>query len=84
MVSIKKIEEAKELLKKSGYYVDHLWHVDDVQQRCYCTEKQAQEVLDMALSDDWIKDQLYDSINTAIDTLKLPEEAIMVIDISYL
>ena len=24
------IEQAKEVLKENGYYVDNLWHIDDV------------------------------------------------------
>ena len=76
-MSIKKIEEAKRLLKESGYYIDSLWHVDDVQQRCYCTEEEAQRVLNIALTDDWMNDQLSDSINNAIDQLNLPEEQII-------
>lgn len=39
------IEQAKETLKNAGYFVDNLWHIDDVKVRFKCTDKEAYELL---------------------------------------
>jgi hypothetical protein len=44
------IDEARQLLKKSGYFVDNLWHINDVKERYICTDEQAYEVLSNALT----------------------------------
>jgi len=67
-------EQAKELLKKNGYYIDNLWHVDDVQQRCYCTEEEAQEVLDKALSDEATVGGIFNAIDYFISEEEYPIE----------
>lgn len=38
-------------LKDRGYFVDNLWHIDDVKFRFECTDEQAMEVLDTVFSD---------------------------------
>ena len=38
-------------LKDKGYFVDNLWHIDDVQRMFECTDEQAMEVLDTVLSE---------------------------------
>jgi hypothetical protein len=43
-------EQAKQVLRDAGYYVDNLWHVNDVMDRWECDEHEAQEVLDGALT----------------------------------
>jgi hypothetical protein len=43
-------EQAKQVLRDAGYYVDNLWHVNDVMDRFECDEDEAQEVLDGALT----------------------------------
>ena len=45
-----RFREAKELLKKHGFYVDNLWHVSDVTSFFDCTDEQAREVLDDVLT----------------------------------
>ena len=45
------IEKAKKFLKGNGYYVDTLWHVDDVKGKFECDDHDAYEVLDLILSD---------------------------------
>ncbi len=67
-------EQAKELLKKNGYYIDNLWHVDDVQQRCYCTEEEAQEVLDKSLTDEATVDAIFNAIDYFISEEEYPIE----------
>jgi hypothetical protein len=67
-------DQAKELLKKNGYYIDNLWHVDDVQQRCYCTEEEAQEILDMSHTCESTMSEIYDSIDYFIKEKSHPVE----------
>lgn len=67
-------EQAKELLKKNGYYIDNLWHVDDVQQRCYCTEEEAQEILDMSLTNEVTMEHIHDTIYHFIVEKNLPKD----------
>ena len=38
-------------LKDRGYFVDNLWHIDDVQYRFECTDEEAMEVLDTVFSE---------------------------------
>ena len=39
------IKQAKETLKKNGYFTDNLWSVEDVQDIFNCSNEEAQEVL---------------------------------------
>jgi hypothetical protein len=38
-------------LKNRGYFVDNLWHIEDVQDRFECTDDEAMEVLDTVFSE---------------------------------
>lgn len=67
-------EQAKELLKNNGYYIDNLWHVDDVQQRCYCTQEEAQEILDLSLTNDNTMSQVWFAIDNFIEENDLPKD----------
>ena len=67
-------DQAKELLKKNGYYIDNLWHVDDVQQKCYCTEEEAQEILDMSLTNEGTMEHINDTIYHFIVEKDLPKD----------
>lgn len=67
------IENAKQLLKRNGYYVGNLWQTCDVTMNYDCTEEQAQEVLDGVLTDDYISQQIFEGITMYADNLKLKE-----------
>ena len=56
-------KEAKEVLKNAGYFVDNLWHVNDVQANYDCTEEEAQEVLDGAFNNDATMEQIWFAIS---------------------
>lgn len=59
------IEKAKQILREAGYFVDNLWHVDDVKAQTNCTDdEQAQEILSFALTDGYITEQIFDLIIT--------------------
>lgn len=69
---LKDVNYAKEILKKGGYFVDNLWHVEDVQSWAYeCDEETAQKILNMALTDDYTMEQIWYSIDSACETLAI-------------
>ena len=54
------VEQAKEVLRANGYFVDNLWHVDDVKLRWSCTDDEvAQDVLNRALTNDATMEQVW-------------------------
>lgn len=65
------IEQAKKVLKKYGYYVDNLWHTDDVHRFGDISEDEAYDVLDSVLQNDYtiekINEMLDDEFHTRID-----------------
>jgi hypothetical protein len=65
------IEQAKAILKQHGYFVDNLWSVSDVTDRYECTEEQAYDVLDEALTNEWVMEQIWFSIDDTCDSLKI-------------
>lgn len=58
-----KIEQAKQVLRDNGYYVDNLWSVEDVVSNYNCTDEEAQEVLDGALQNDATMEQIWYAID---------------------
>jgi len=64
-----KIEEAKEVLRNAGYFTDNMWHVNDVKLRFNVTDDEdAQAILEKALTNDWIMEQIHNGIyDTAQD-----------------
>lgn len=58
------VEEAKAVLRENGYFVDNLWHVDDVKLRYNCDDdEQAQDILDNALTNDATMEQIWFAID---------------------
>ena len=61
-------EKAKEVLRKAGYFVDNLWHVDDVKLRfTVSNDEDAQSILNQALTNDWIMEQIHYGISEAAE-----------------
>lgn len=53
-------EKAKEILRKAGYFVDNLWHIDDVKLRFQVfDDEDAQDILRDALVNDWTMEQIH-------------------------
>ena len=64
----KEIEKAREVLREAGYYVDNLWHIDDVRTLFEnVTDEQAQEILDASFQNEATFDQIWMAIECAID-----------------
>jgi hypothetical protein len=57
------IANAKLVLKQAGYFVDNLWHINDVQDRHDCDADTAQEVLYNALTHSYIVERIFDVIH---------------------
>ncbi|MDO6737059.1 hypothetical protein [Wenyingzhuangia sp. 2_MG-2023] len=55
---VDKIQQAKDLLKDNGYFVDNLWTIHDVKKIFECSTNQAQEILKESLVNDSITDQV--------------------------
>jgi hypothetical protein len=65
------IEQAKAILKQHGYFVDNLWSKFDVTDRYKCTDEQAQEVLNTALTNNATMEQVWYAIDDACDSLNI-------------
>lgn len=60
----KEIEKAREVLREAGYYVDNLWHIDDVRTLFEnVTDEQAQEILDKSFQNEATFDQIWFAID---------------------
>lgn len=57
------IEQAKALLKANGFFVDNLWHVNDVKGKFDCTDEQAQSILEQSLTNEATMEQIWFSID---------------------
>lgn len=57
-----KIEQAKQTLKDAGYQVANLWHIDDVKWNYECTDDEAMEVLEDALVNPRIMEEIHYTI----------------------
>jgi hypothetical protein len=61
------IDNAREVLKKYGYYVTHLWHIDDVKFKHECSDEEAYEILENALKNEATYEQIWMGIDYAIE-----------------
>tara|TARA_Y100001963_G_C6725174_1_gene421088 strand:- start:1010 stop:1222 length:213 start_codon:yes stop_codon:yes gene_type:complete len=57
------IKKAKEILSKSGYQVDNLWNIKDVQHKYKCTDDEAMKVLIQALTNEATMEQIWFAID---------------------
>ncbi len=65
------IEQAKQILKDAGYFVDNLWHVSDVKMNYKCTNEEAFEVLFEAFENECTYTQIWNSIDYQAEYLNL-------------
>jgi hypothetical protein len=59
-----KLELAKALLKENGYFVDNLWHTDDVKSRFECDDATAQKILYDALTNEATMEYIWFAIES--------------------
>ncbi len=67
---LKDVLEARALLRSKGYFTDNLWTTDDVTENYECTQEQAQQVLEMALTNTATIEQIWYAIDDACDHLQ--------------
>lgn len=75
MKNQKDIDTARQTLKQAGYYVGNLWSIQDVMGRYECTEEEAQEVLDLSLTNEATMEQIQFSIREFAEILNLKEKS---------
>jgi hypothetical protein len=65
------IDDAKQILESNGYFVANLWHVYDVTSTYKCTDEQAYGVLNDALTNEYVMEQISDTIYLIAEDLNL-------------
>lgn len=65
------IDDAKKLLKEHGYFVENLWQTEDVTINWDCTEEEAQEVLEGALTNEATYQQIWEAISYEAESMNL-------------
>jgi hypothetical protein len=65
MSKLKKVssQDLKDELQSRGFFVDNLWTTEDVKSRFNCTEFEAQEVLEQALTNESTMEQIWYAID---------------------
>lgn len=72
---LEEIENAREILKREGYFVNNLWHIDDVKTFYKCNDEQAMEVLDHVLNgNDCVTDSIWRMIDIITDGLNIEKK----------
>lgn len=60
------IEQAKAILEQYGYYVENLWHVEDVKSMAEndnMSDSEAQKILHLALTSEYLTNEIWFSID---------------------
>jgi len=65
------ISNAIDLLRKEGYFVDALWHTDDIQLTYDCSDEDATSLLDKAFTSDSLYDTIWDEIDFYANDMEL-------------
>lgn len=60
---MEQIEQAKQILKNEGYFIDNLWHIEDVKINHNVTDEQAYKILNKALTNEATMEQIWLSID---------------------
>ena len=62
------VENAKKVLRENGYFVDNLWHIDDVQSlHKGASEEDAHRILNDALTNLATMEQIWFAITDALE-----------------
>lgn len=65
------IEDAREFLAEQGFFTGNLWHIEDVTSLYECSDKDAYKVLEMALTNEYLMEQISDTIYLVAEDLNL-------------
>jgi hypothetical protein len=69
---LKNVNRAKNVLRDAGFFVDNLWHINDVFNVRECDDDQAMEALENAFACEFLNEAIHDAISSAADFLDLP------------
>lgn len=61
------IDNAKQILRQHGYFVDNLWSIEDVQINYECDDETAMKILKEAMGYEATYEQIWSSIETAAE-----------------
>ena len=61
-------EQAKEVLRNAGYYVDNLWSIHDVKDDSL-TDEQKMKALDMAMTNEYTTEQIFHAIGVSVEII---------------
>ena len=64
-------EQLRNELELRGYYTNNLWSVEDVTRNHKLSIAQAQDVLDAAMTSEWVVSQVFEMIDSVITDNKL-------------
>ncbi len=67
------IQNAKDLLERAGYFVQNLWHIQDVKIHFDCTDEEAMYILEQSLGGEYMNELSYDLIKVIGTENKLKE-----------
>lgn len=59
------VEQAKQVLKEAGYYVENLWSIDDIKSQYKCTDEEAYDVLDDAFNNERVIEEIFIGIDSS-------------------
>ena len=68
---LKDIAQARLFLRSKGYFMENLWTTDDVTENYNCTQEQAHQVLEIALTNTATVEQIWYAIDDACDHLEI-------------
>ncbi len=68
------ISELKALLEERGYYVQNLWCVEDVTSKYKCSDEEAQNILNDALTNEYMMSEIWEAIDMAAEGYEEVEE----------
>lgn len=63
-ITMTKIDKARKTLRDAGYFVDNLWHIDDVKLKFQVSDDEAQEILEDVLTNEWIMENIHFAIGS--------------------
>ena len=61
-------EDLRQELKLRGYQTDNLWQVDDVMQNYDCESEVAMEILELAMNNEWVIENIFTIVDEYADT----------------
>lgn len=64
-------DDARKFLAEQGFFTGNLWHIEDVTSLYECSDKDAYKVLEMALTNEYLMEQIWDTIYLVAEELNL-------------